>query len=148
MDATSAQRPRMASPWCQAYGKRVRAAREATTVTQRELGTALGLTRSSVANIESGRQAVNAEHVMTTAQALGCDPRWLLTGWESDHVAEVTTTAARTAARTVTRHVAQLRGLAAALEAAWTPESTPVSRCYRTAGGTAVHLRPGCTCAG
>lgn len=155
---TTAQRGRTTSPWCQAYGKRVRAAREATTVTQKDLGVALGLTRSSVANIESGRQTVSAEHVMATAQALGCDPRWLLTGWESDHVVAEADARARASARTVAGHLADLRALAAALEAAWTPAWTPAwtvvstavstaeSGCYQTAGGTPVHRRPDCTC--
>jgi transcriptional regulator with XRE-family HTH domain len=63
------------------YGERVREARTAAGVKQDALADRLGLTRSSVANIEAGRQGnPSAFSLILTAEALGCDPRWLLTG--------------------------------------------------------------------
>lgn len=60
------------------YGERFRAARLNAEMTQTELGDALGLSRSSVANIEAGRQGVYAEDVVRAAVVLGVDPGWLL----------------------------------------------------------------------
>lgn len=69
------------SEYTTAYGARVRTGREVSGATQQDLADRLGMSRSSVANIESGRQASTAEQVIQTAEALGVDPRWLLTGW-------------------------------------------------------------------
>ncbi|WP_027947200.1 helix-turn-helix domain-containing protein [Amycolatopsis taiwanensis] len=62
------------------YGERVRDARERARLTQIQLGNRLSLTRSSIVNIEAGRQAATAEQVIGTAQALDVDPAWLLLG--------------------------------------------------------------------
>lgn len=94
------------------YGQRVNAARTTAGVTQTELGERLGMSRSSVANIEAGRQAASAEQVIQTAEALGCDPRWLLTGWEPGRAAP----AIGFPVKSVTSHVAALRKLADDLE--------------------------------
>jgi transcriptional regulator with XRE-family HTH domain len=60
------------------YGERFRAARLNADMTQTELADALDLSRSSVANIEAGRQGVYAEDVVRAAVVLGVDPGWLL----------------------------------------------------------------------
>lgn len=53
------------------FGRRVRAAREASALTQQGLADALGLTRSSVANIEAGRQRVLLHVPAAIAAATG-----------------------------------------------------------------------------
>lgn len=60
------------------YGERFRAARLNAGMTQTELADALDLSRSSVANIEGGRQGVYAEDVVRAAVILGVEPGWLL----------------------------------------------------------------------
>lgn len=100
------------SAYSREYGSRLRAARVMAGLTQDEAATKLGLTRSSVANIEAGRQNATAEQVIQTAQALGCDPRWLLTGWEPGHAFQ----GAAVARNALTSHVRSLRELADRLE--------------------------------
>jgi transcriptional regulator with XRE-family HTH domain len=60
------------------YGKRLREARGRRT--QSEVAEMLGVSRSSVANIELGRQRHNHHQVALAAAVLGVDPGWLLTG--------------------------------------------------------------------
>jgi transcriptional regulator with XRE-family HTH domain len=67
------------------YGQRIKSARVACGFTQTMLADRLGLTRSSVANIEAGRQVSTVEQAMNIAAALSIDPRWLLTGWGPTH---------------------------------------------------------------
>jgi transcriptional regulator with XRE-family HTH domain len=62
------------------FGNRVKLARKAAELTQAQLAERLGLTRSSVANIESGRQKATVDKAAMAALALRCDPGWLLTG--------------------------------------------------------------------
>lgn len=62
-------------------GARIAEARNAAGLSQSDLSTRMGLTRSSVANTEAGRQKMRAEQVMAIAEITGSDPRWLLTGW-------------------------------------------------------------------
>lgn len=64
----------------QQLGARVHQARKSAGWTQSELARELGLTRSSVANIESGRQRLQCSTLMDVADLLNADPRWLLTG--------------------------------------------------------------------
>ena len=62
-------------------GVRIRQARESARLTQADLAQHLGLSRSSVANIERGAQGdVSAEQVVVIGDALETDHRWLLTG--------------------------------------------------------------------
>lgn len=96
------------------YGARVKAARIAAGLTQTELSTLLALERSSVANIEAGRQQQTAEQVILTANATGADPRWLLTGWEPERPYR----AAGMSLRVVGEHIGALRRLADDLTAA------------------------------
>lgn len=63
-----------------AFGERVAKARNAAGITQTELAKRLGLTRSSVANIEAGRQHPTVEKASMLATVLRCDPGWLLAG--------------------------------------------------------------------
>ena len=73
-----------------AYGWRLQTARRKAGLTQDQLAARLGLSRSSVANIESGRQGVGVDGVFAHARALDVDPAWLLTGRESvDHLPPV-----------------------------------------------------------
>jgi transcriptional regulator with XRE-family HTH domain len=51
-------------------GKRLRLARETAGVTQLELAEAIGLTRTSIANIEAGRQGLLLEDAAAVARKL------------------------------------------------------------------------------
>jgi transcriptional regulator with XRE-family HTH domain len=92
----------------------MKAARIAAGLTQTELGALLALERSSVANIEAGRQQQTAEQVILTANATGADPRWLLTGWEPERPYR----AAGMPLRVVGDHIGALRHLADELASA------------------------------
>jgi transcriptional regulator with XRE-family HTH domain len=63
-----------------AFGARVKQAREAATFSQTELAKRLSMTRSSVANIEAGRQKPTVGKAAEIASILRCDPCWLLVG--------------------------------------------------------------------
>lgn len=63
-----------------AIGEQVREARQSRGVTQQYLATAVGLTRSSLTNIESGRQRPPLHTVIAIAQALGIEPCVLISG--------------------------------------------------------------------
>src|ERR1700689_1531060 len=52
-------------------GRRVRAARRTAGLTQDELAGHLGLGRSSVSNMEAGRQVITAVHLTVLAEVLG-----------------------------------------------------------------------------
>jgi len=60
------------------FGKRVKAARRSAELTQAELAKAIGLTRTSVANIEAGRQRAFLDTVYGIADAVRCAPQELL----------------------------------------------------------------------
>lgn len=66
--------------WDRAFGRRLALARTNAGATQTEVGQHLTLSRSSVANMESGRQAISAKHAALVAQFLGVDVAWLLRG--------------------------------------------------------------------
>jgi transcriptional regulator with XRE-family HTH domain len=53
-------------------GQNVARLRKAKELTQAEVATAIGLTRASLANIETGRQKVLLHHVFMLANALEC----------------------------------------------------------------------------
>jgi transcriptional regulator with XRE-family HTH domain len=61
-------------------GARIRAAREARGLNQTELGSRLGLNRTSVSNIEAGRQRPMPHTLIAAAQALGIEVGALLEG--------------------------------------------------------------------
>jgi transcriptional regulator with XRE-family HTH domain len=62
----------------EAIGDRIKAARALAKVTQTDLGRRIGLTRSSIANIEAGRQRVMLHWVFQIAEELGVEPRELI----------------------------------------------------------------------
>jgi transcriptional regulator with XRE-family HTH domain len=62
----------------QAIGAGVAEARKQRGIRQVDLATAVGLTRASVANIESGTQRIQVHTLIATAQALKLDPADLI----------------------------------------------------------------------
>lgn len=59
-------------------GQRVRHHREMIGLCQAEVGIAVGLSRASIANIETGRQRIPVHHLYRLAHALGVDVDALL----------------------------------------------------------------------
>lgn len=59
-------------------GRRLRAERESAGLTQSQLAAHLGLSRTSVSNIEAGRQRFPLHYVYATAVLLRCDLAKLL----------------------------------------------------------------------
>ena len=59
-------------------GRRVRAAREKAGLTQGQLATRIGLTRSSIANLEAGRQKILLHALYGLSDVLDLDPAVLL----------------------------------------------------------------------
>ncbi|MFE9736148.1 helix-turn-helix domain-containing protein [Streptomyces sp. NPDC005863] len=68
-------------------GQRMTAARKAHGYTQADLGRAVGLSRSSIANIESAVQRAPFHTLLGIAQALGVDPAGLLLSDDPPQVA-------------------------------------------------------------
>lgn len=64
----------------QAVGARIRMIRETLGITQDELGKRCGLNRTSVVNIEVGRQRLLLQTVEKLASGLGTSPKALLKG--------------------------------------------------------------------
>ncbi len=64
----------------QSLGLAVRRIREAIGVNQEELAKRVGLTRTSLVNIEAGRQRVILDDVEVFARALGTTPKHLMKG--------------------------------------------------------------------
>lgn len=62
------------------FGARLKTRRVAAGLTQTEFAEAVDLTRSSIANIEAGRQASTIADVQRYADALAVDPAWLAFG--------------------------------------------------------------------
>lgn len=60
------------------FGGLVKAARRSAGLTQAELASAIGLTRTSVANLEAGRQRAFLETAYRIAGAVNCAPCELL----------------------------------------------------------------------
>lgn len=63
-----------------AVGARIRIIREALDLTQADVAERVGLERTSVVNIESGRQRLLLDGVERFARALGTTPKNLLKG--------------------------------------------------------------------
>lgn len=59
-------------------GFSIRTVRRASGMTQAELGTILGLTRITIANMETGAQRIHLHHVYAIAEAFDVDPKDLL----------------------------------------------------------------------
>lgn len=56
------------------FGRRVRRLREAAELTQAALGARVGLDRTTITSIESGRHGVPLHVLVELADALGCAP--------------------------------------------------------------------------
>ena len=63
-----------------AVGAKIRIIREALGLTQDEVAHRVGLNRTSVTNVEAGRQRLVLHDVETFARALGTTPRNILKG--------------------------------------------------------------------
>ena len=63
-----------------AFGVRIRMIRETLGLSQAELAKRVGLERTSVVNIEGGRQRVLVDDIEKFARALGVTPKHLLKG--------------------------------------------------------------------
>jgi transcriptional regulator with XRE-family HTH domain len=61
-------------------GEHIRAARTASGVTQQAMADRLGLNRTTMVNIEKGRQRLSVHQLVDLADALGCEPCDLLPG--------------------------------------------------------------------
>jgi len=62
------------------FGARVQQLRDALGMTQDDLRKKVGLTRTSITNIEAGRQRVLLHDVDTFSKAFGISPRNLMKG--------------------------------------------------------------------
>lgn len=60
------------------FGSRLREAREQADVTQEELARRVDLSRTSITNIEKGRQRILLHQVLNLAGALNVDPAQLM----------------------------------------------------------------------
>ena len=63
-----------------AVGLKIRRVREALGMTQEELAKRVGLVRTSIANIEAGRQRLLLHEIEGFAAGLGTTPKHLLRG--------------------------------------------------------------------
>src|SRR4051812_2515307 len=59
-------------------GRNVREARKSAGLTQADLADAVGMTRSSIANLEAGRQRIPVHLLVWIGEILGASPRDLL----------------------------------------------------------------------
>jgi len=57
----------------QVFGENLRLVRKEKGITQEELATLIGLTRTSVTNMESGKQDTPISTMVKITRALGCD---------------------------------------------------------------------------
>lgn len=64
-------------------GKRIREEREVRGVTQKDLAARVRLTRTSITNIESGKQKILVHTLLDIAQVLGVEPATLLQGYDA-----------------------------------------------------------------
>jgi transcriptional regulator with XRE-family HTH domain len=71
------------------FGHRVRLARERAGVTQAHLAAAVGLTRSSVANLEAGRQKILLHVLLIMANLLDVEPVELLPEYDEESVLDL-----------------------------------------------------------
>ncbi|MEP5231563.1 MAG: helix-turn-helix transcriptional regulator [Alloalcanivorax sp.] len=68
----------MKEPFYTDLGLRIAAARTGSSMTQTELAARVSISRPSIANIEQGRQALPVHKLIQIAEALNCDPGYLL----------------------------------------------------------------------
>ncbi len=67
------------------FGDRVRERREELGMSQEGLGKAAGISQSTIAQIERGRNQ-GTKHILALARALGLTPEWLETGKGTKHI--------------------------------------------------------------
>lgn len=70
-------------------GKRIRQARKAQGLSQVELSKMVGVLRTSLTNIESGRVGTTIDLLLKLLPILKVDTHWLLTGDETDQFKEI-----------------------------------------------------------
>jgi DNA-binding XRE family transcriptional regulator len=77
------RQPKMTEPIYRHIGAKVQQMRTLLDLKQEEVAKRCGLTRTSIANIEAGRQRILLHDVETIAKAFGTTPRALLKGmWD------------------------------------------------------------------
>lgn len=64
--------------WSRTIALRMMAFRQAKGLTQQKLANAVGLTRTSIVNIEAHRQAITLPTLYSLSKALGVNPKRLL----------------------------------------------------------------------
>ena len=64
--------------WARTVPMRMTAIRQAKRMTQEQLAKAVGLTRTSIVNIEAHRQAITLQTLYALGKALGVNPKRLL----------------------------------------------------------------------
>ena len=102
-------------PYYWHLGKLVREQRIKRGVTQEQLGVHLSLSRTSIVNIEKGRQHVAVHQLAHIADYLGCTPASLMPSTGEDHIlsevlrAKVTDGAALTFLTEVSREAKRVR---------------------------------------
>lgn len=79
------------------FGRRLRRERDGAELSQAEVASRVGLTRTSIANIESGKQRVALHRFVDLAAAIGCDPMALLMESTEDQLSDVQMLAAESA---------------------------------------------------
>lgn len=62
----------------EALGRNIRAERRRQRLNQEDLASAVGMSRSSITNIELGRQSLLVDHLYRIADALGTTPEALM----------------------------------------------------------------------
>lgn len=67
-------------PICRAFGARIEYMREALGLTQEEVAKRVGLTRTSIVNIEAGKQRILLADVDRFAAAFGSTTKHLMRG--------------------------------------------------------------------
>jgi transcriptional regulator with XRE-family HTH domain len=106
----------MMSEYDRQLGARIAQSRAMANLTQAELGDRMGLGRSSIANIERGRQRILAATLMELSQALYIDPRWLLTGGTYTPPRRQVTRMSRADRGQIRRGMSMLKSVATVLE--------------------------------
>ena len=76
-------------PIYEEFGRRLRSARKAANLTQEALAERVGLTRTSITNIEKGRQHVSLHMLFSLAAAVGVQPVQLLPQKEEAYKLEI-----------------------------------------------------------
>lgn len=68
------------------FGQRLRIARKTAKLSQQQVGVSVDLNRTSITNIESGRQHINLHTFFRLASAVGVKPESLLPQWTDNVV--------------------------------------------------------------